>query len=173
MANGKFSGRVAGGLGLGRAVGALTGKVPVRPSNLIRSNTRPDSTIAESPSVGVTQGTSSNRLALSTYITKVGTTDEVYDGSRLWAKITLTLETAGPVAVGTRANLLPVLGGNGVLLDTDEPITLTISKGDKLYIAANAVSRVKIQIESFPWLEQIAGTVFNIMQRVGLGGLVR
>jgi hypothetical protein len=178
MANGKFPGRVA--TGLGRAVGALTGNAPMRsampparPSNLVRPSTRPDSTIAQSPSVGTTQGTSSNKLALSTYITKVGSTDEIYDGSRLWAKITVTLETAGPVAIGTRANLLPVLGGNGVLLDTDVPMTITISKGDKLYIAANAVSRVKIQIEAFPWLEQLAGTVHDIMTRVGLGGLLR
>ncbi len=171
MANGNPPGRVPISRGQGRSVGALTGRIAPPPTNLVRPATRPDSTIAQAPAVGTTQGTSSNRLALSTYITKVGSTDQIYDGSRLWAKITLTLETAGPVAIGTRANLLPVLGGNGVLLDTNEPITVTISKGDKLYIAANAVSRVKIQIEAFPWLEQLAGTVAGILNRFGIGGM--
>lgn len=123
---------------------------------------RPERSIAKGNPVGTTQGTSSNKTDVSTYITKVGETDVVYDGSRLWAKVTLTLETAGPVAAGTKQNLLPVLSGAGIVLDTDVPIAFTISKGNQLYIAANAVSRIKIQIESFPWVEQIAGTVAQV-----------
>ena len=123
---------------------------------------RPERSIAQGNPVGTTQGSSSNKTEVSTYITAVGKTDTIYDGSRLWARVTLTLETAGPVAAGTRQNLLPVLGGAGIVLDTDVPITFTISKGNQLYIAANAVSRVKIQIESLPWLEQIAGTVAQV-----------
>lgn len=138
---------------------------------------RPDRSIAKGNPVGTTQGASSNRTDLFTYITKVGGTDLLYDGSRLWAKITLTLETAGPVAIGNKQNLIPVLGGSGVLLDTDVPYEIVISKGTQLFIAANAVSRVKVKIEPLPWLEQISGTVTVVAQAASafaskfLGGL--
>lgn len=135
----------------------------VRPSSPLpvpgSAGQRPERSIAKGNPVGTTQGSSSNKTDLLTYITRVGVTDTLYDGSRLWAKVTLVLETAGPVAVGTKQNLFPVLGGAGILLDTDVPQELTISKGNQLFIAANAVSRVKVKIESLPWLEQIAGTV--------------
>lgn len=123
---------------------------------------RPDRSQAKGNAVGTTQGTSSNKTEASTYITKVGVTDTVYDGSRLWARVTLTLETAGPVSAGTKQNLLPVLGGAGITLDTGVDRVFTISKGNQLFIAANAVSRVKVVIESLPWLEQIAGTVAQV-----------
>lgn len=127
-----------------------------------RAGQRPNRDLATGMAVGTTQGSSSNKTEASTYITKVGSTDSIYDGSRLWARVTLTLETAGPVSAGTKQNLLPVLGGAGINLDTDIPREFTISKGNQLFIAADAVSRVSIQIESLPWLEQIAGTVAQV-----------
>lgn len=127
---------------------------------------RPERSIAQGNPVGTTQGSSSNKTDISTYITRVGKTDSLYDGSRLWAKVTLTLETGGPVVYGTKQNLQPVLGGAGAQLITDEPTEIVISKGNQLYIAAQTVSRVNVKIESLPWLEQIAGTVAIVSEGV-------
>ena len=56
----------------------------------------------------------------------------------------LTLENAGPVAVGTMSAITPVLSGKGELLETDVPRTFYIAKGTRLYIAATGVNRVKL-----------------------------
>src|SRR4051812_40410923 len=95
---------------------------------------RPDSTIASSPPVATTQGTAENRSEYSTLFTKVGTS-QIYDGSRIWAKITLELETAGPCAVGTKKDIAPVLSGKGMLIDSGRPQEFIISKGTRLFLA--------------------------------------
>jgi hypothetical protein len=105
-----------------------------------------------------------------TYLTQIGPlaagggTPVIYNGDRLWAKVTLTLETAGPVAVGQQANLFPVLGGAGVLLQTNIPRSFDVGKGNKLYIAATAVNRVSVLVEAYPWIESILIGVENIQQ---------
>jgi len=95
----------------------------------------------------------------NTLITQAGVTNGVppilYNGDRNWAKVTMILETAGPVAVSTRANFLPLLSGKGTLLTTDDPFTMTIAKGTRIWYAASSINRVKIIIEPLPWLEQI------------------
>lgn len=114
----------------------------------------------------VSQGKSDRQTETFTYFTTIGPqpnqggTPVLYNGDRLWANVTVTLETAGPVAVGTRSELFPVLSGKGVLLDTDVPKTFVIGKGySRLYIASTSINRVKVEIEPFPWIEQIAGGV--------------
>lgn len=102
------------------------------------------------------------RASATTYFTKVGPAVELYSGDRRWARVTVTLETAGPVAVGFVTNLTPVTSGKGVLLDTDVPMVFDIAKGNKLYIAATAVNRVKLQIQPYPWMEQITGLILDL-----------
>ncbi len=134
---------------------------------------RPNPSKATAPDPATNQGKSERRIAIQTWFTQVGGSQEVYPGDRLWARVTLTLETAGPVSVGQRARVTPVLGGNGVLLTTNVPMTFTISKGDTLYMAATSVNRVKVVVEAVPWLEQIAGTVDRVVdllaQALGIG----
>lgn len=79
----------------------------------------------------------------------------LYDADRMWAEVTLTLETAGPVAVGFSTNLVPVLGGSGRLLRTGQDTKLTVPQGATLYIAATAINRVSVIIQPYPFLEQM------------------
>lgn len=138
--------------------------------------TRPDRT---APSImtnpNSVPGASDTTTDITTYFTKVGVasgkqTPILYNGDRRWANVTLTLETAGPVAVGNRADLLPVLGGKGQLLQTGVPLTFIIGKGTRLYVVASAVSRVKVQIAPLPWLEDISSNVASIL--AGINSLV-
>jgi hypothetical protein len=100
------------------------------------------------------------KMSATTYFTRVTPTGDapvLYNADRLWARVRLTLETAGPVVVGFSSNLVPVLSGKGVLLRTGEETVFDVSRGNRLYIAATGVNRVSVVIESVPWLEQIAG----------------
>jgi hypothetical protein len=94
-----------------------------------------------------------------------------------WLQITMTLETAGPVAIGTRANILPVLSGAGRLLPTNVPIRFLLPRGDILYMSSNAVNRVSVQVEPFPFYDgllQAFGNLSTIMNGLagGIGGAV-
>lgn len=130
--------------------------------------TRPDPTVAQlSTSSMAPSPMGTDRTTDSfTYFTRASSATDaaviLYNGDRDWAKVTLLLETAGPVVVGTRAELAPVLGGSGRLLRTDIPVELTIAKGTRIYILATAVNRVAVTIEPWPWLEQISSYVARI-----------
>jgi hypothetical protein len=106
-----------------------------------------------------------SRTEIYTHFTRVGGTELLYSAEN-WVRVTLLLETAGPVSIGTMASLTPVLGGAGILLDTDVPFQAVFGKGNRLYSAAETINRVKVVIEPIPWLEQIDMDV----QR--LGGIV-
>jgi hypothetical protein len=112
-----------------------------------------------------TPGAGDRQTEIYTYVTVAGLplngqTPILYNADRAWANVTLTLENAGPVAVGTRADLFPVLSGKGELLITDVPMTFTIAKGySRLYIAATALNRVKVQIAPFAWIEEVNGSI--------------
>jgi hypothetical protein len=127
-------------------------------------------TIAQSPEPADTPGGSDHRTFVDTYFTKVPVvgqaTDIIYNGDRTWAKITLTLETAGPVAVGNMSAIAPVLSGKGQLLETDVPTVFFIGQGTRLYVSAAGVNRVKRVIEPVPWLETIAGLVKGVVGAV-------
>ena len=124
-------------------------------------------TVAQSPKPADTTGGSENRSFIDTYFTKAPVdgqaTDIIYNGDRLWAKVTLTLETAGPVAVGNSSSITPVLSGKGQLLETDVPTIFFIAKGTRMYVAASGINRVKRIVEPVPWLETIAGLVGTLI----------
>lgn len=95
-----------------------------------------------------------------TYFTQpTGVTRELFT-AEFWLRATLTLETAGPVAVGTRQEIAPVLSGKGIILTTDIPVPFVLSRGDRLYIAAESINRVKIVREPLP-----GGEIFDLLQR--------
>lgn len=125
---------------------------------------------ATAPLPSVTLGGGATRSKYNTYITQPPAPGQqpraIYEGDRLWAVVTLTLETAGPVAVSDMPNLFPVLSGKGLLLPTGQPMQFKIAKGTRLYVAATAVNRIKVQIDPVPWLEQIAGTLMLIAGKV-------
>lgn len=108
-------------------------------------------------------GAVENKLKISTFFTIAGTTQNLYNGDRLWAKVTLTLETAGPVSVGEQNNLQPVLSGNGQLLQTGQPTVFNVAKGNILYVASTSTNRIGVVVEAYPWLEMITGTVASML----------
>lgn len=91
---------------------------------------------------------------IKTYFTNRLRTQLLYTAED-WVRITMRLETAGPVSVGTDQDLGPVLGGSGRLLPVGDDITFTLPRGDMLYIIAAAANRVSYQVEPIPWLQQI------------------
>lgn len=127
--------------------------------------------VAQSPEPADTTGGSEHRTQVDTYFTRVPVagepTDIVYNGDMVWAKITLTLETAGPVAVGNLSSIIPALSGRGQLLETDVPTVFFIAKGTRLYITATGVNRVKRVVEPIPWLETITGLVSSLLRGAG------
>ena len=128
-----------------------------------------DRTRAQAPQPAVAIGSGEVKTFISTYLTSVPVIGEhtpiIYNGDRMWARVTLVLETAGPVAVGQMAELTPVLSGKGMLLQTGVPVTFTIDKGTRLYVAATGINRIKVVVEPVPYLEVITGT---LMRMVGL-----
>ena len=102
-----------------------------------------------------------------TYFTNADGRSKLLYSAEGWVRIELALETAGPVSVGTRENLTPVLTGLGILLEPDgEPVEFVMPKGDRLYIAAESINRVKFIVEPIPWLQQILGELQS-----GFGGI--
>lgn len=91
-----------------------------------------------------------------TYFTKASSAAaQLYTGDRPWAQVTVTLETAGPVAVAFKQNFVPVLSGKGTLIKTGQPKTFTVPKGKVLWIASTSVNRVSVTVEPFAWFEQM------------------
>ena len=107
-----------------------------------------------------------NHTDIYTYFTRptTGKSELLYSAEE-WVRIWLSLETAGPVAVSTRQEIVPVLSGLGILLD-DRPREFLLPKGDRLYIAAESVNRVKFQVEVIPYLQKIL-----MQMESGLGGV--
>lgn len=124
-----------------------------------------DRTVASVASPQAQTGAGDNRTQIYTYLTKLpekGQAAVLYNGDRLWAKITLVLQTAGPVAVGQQQGIVPVLGGQGALLTTGQPYETVIAKGSRLYIAANGINRIAVKVEPLPWLEQITALIGQV-----------
>lgn len=133
-------------------------------------------TIATAPAPQATPGKADDRILIYTFLTKI-TTDKaavLYNGDSIWRKLTLTLETAGPVAVGQLADITPVLSGKGQLLTTGTPTTFNIAKGDRLYVASTSVNRISVVSEALPWMENITGIITSILGQLGgtLGGIL-
>ncbi len=127
--------------------------------------------MAQSIAPAAVPGRGQDRVSAYTFFTSAPIpgqqTTILYNGDRLWTQVTMTLETAGPVAIGQQADLEPVLGGKGQLLATGVPTTLNVAKGDRIYIVASGVNRVKVKIEAYPWLESITGMVARVAALLG------
>ena len=86
-------------------------------------------------------------------------------------RVRLMLETAGPVAIGTRDDVAPPLSGKGILLPGGNvEVTIVLNKGDRLYSASTALNRVRFIAEPIPWMEQVSsmiGSVLNLLRRKG------
>lgn len=125
---------------------------------------RPDRVQAAAPAAVVNAGEGQYQSDLYTLLTQVGIpagkgVPILYNGDRKWAQVTLTLETAGLVAVGTRADLTPLQSGKGYTLIPNVPKTFTVGKGTRIYYIASAVNRVTVSVEPVPWLEEITATL--------------
>lgn len=96
------------------------------------------------------------RTEIYTYFTRANGETELLYSAENWVRIKLTLETAGPVAVGTSANLSPVLSGRGRLLDTNTEFEAYVPKGTRVSIVSETVNRVSVTVEPVPWLEQLS-----------------
>jgi len=110
---------------------------------------------------------------ISTFIARPpinGQLPVLYNGDRQYAQVILTLETAGPVAVGTKQQLLPVLSGKGALLETGEPTSFFLAKGNRLWVASTSINRIKVVVQPVPWLEQFAGILGLIAYRLDKHG---
>lgn len=83
-----------------------------------------------------------------------------------WIRVTLRLETGGPVVIGHLSNLRPTTSGKGRLLPSDEDIIVDLSPTSKLFIAAEGVERVGVHITSLPGL----GMVLDAIMGMGGGG---
>jgi hypothetical protein len=140
-----------------------TGPAATTPTSKLGPIAPPDRNIATAPAPQADQGKAEVRTFAQTYFTKVlSDTQILYNGDRQWAKVTLTLETAGPVAWGVVQKLSPTLSGKGILLETDEPTEIVIPKGNRLYIVTASVNRIKVQVEALPWYEQITARLGQI-----------
>lgn len=76
-----------------------------------------------------------------------------------WTKVTVELETAGPVAIGTRQQLDPVASGRGAMLSTDQPFEMLLGPNTRLYYAATGIHRVTIKVEAIPWMQSIYAAI--------------
>jgi hypothetical protein len=128
----------------------------IPPGNKAAQNAMPAAPRVVSPQI-----TNSVKQDIYTYLTDSSDEQTLYTGDQEWTTLTLTLETAGPVAVSTRQGIRPVLSGKGILLPTGVPMTFQLSKGNKLYIAATGVNRVKVMVEQTAWAQQILGAVIG------------
>jgi hypothetical protein len=93
-----------------------------------------------------------------TIFTKAGDTQLIYSATN-WVRIQLFLEDAGPVSFGTRQQIGPALSGKGCLLPTSEWVEFFLAKGDRLFLVAEGINRVKFICEQIPWLEQVLRAV--------------
>jgi hypothetical protein len=95
---------------------------------------------------------------LRTFLTLAGQITQLVPAQRSWVKGTFILETAGPVEISTSSQW-QFLNGQGMTLITDQPITVTLPRGTNLYVQSGSSNRVRYQVEPYPWLEQITGSV--------------
>jgi hypothetical protein len=115
---------------------------------------------------GETPGALQNaRTDLYTYFTQIGDSRLLYSADR-WVTVRLTLETAGPVDIGTAANITPVLSGKGRSLITGVEFETRLAKGSRLYITAQSINRVLVTIEPIPWMEQISNEIILVGQGI-------
>ena len=102
------------------------------------------------------------RINMYTYFTiPDGDQHRFYDAAT-WARVRLTLETAGPVGVSQRKDISPVLSGKSRLLPIGEEIEFDMTPGTRLYIVSDTVNRVSVVIQPIPWLETITAEIGRV-----------
>ena len=106
------------------------------------------------------------KTRMFTYFTEAGETKLLYTAEG-WIKARLILENAGPVTVGTDQNITPVLSGKGRILPTGTEVEFYLSRGDRLFIAAEGVNRVSFTVDPVPFLGSIEAALDAI------AGLIR
>lgn len=112
-----------------------------------------------------------------------GTDSQVlYAGDRRFAQVTATLTNEGKQAsVGTRTTFsalagFPAMaegagqsdGGQAQPLLQNIPVTIVISNGSSLYVAADVGATISVVVEPMPWLEEFLAlwtTVLEIVTR--------
>ena len=99
------------------------------------------------------------RTEIYTYFTRPNGQTELLYSAESWVRLKLTLETAGPVAVGHSAALQPTLSGRGRLLDTGTEFEAYLPRGTRIYVISETVNRVSVTVEPIPWLEQISNEI--------------
>lgn len=151
-----------------------TNRPPNRPGSMSpvapQALARPNPGIATAAPLG-NVGEGEHSTDAFTLITQVGPSSDgkprqIYNGDRRWVRVTMTLETAGIVVWGTRAQLGALASGTGNELQTNQPVSVVIAKGTRIYYLASAVNRVAIQIEPLPWLERITADVSSMVARI-------
>lgn len=103
------------------------------------------------------------------FTTTIGETFKFYTVNRD-VRVTLILQTAGPVVVSTRAQVTPVQTGLGLTLVPLQPVTFALPRGSSLYYGASSVQRVSVIVEPIPWANTIAGKIDNVANAVGQVG---
>jgi len=103
--------------------------------------------------------------AYEIFTTTLGASVPFYSADQ-WIRLKVTLETAGPVSIGFRPSILPVLSGKGRLLTTDQEWEVFLPKGTRCYYAAESVNRLSVTIEPIPWMEQLGMEIRRVAQGV-------
>lgn len=104
-----------------------------------------------------------------TYLAKppvAGQLPILYNADRQQTQLILELEGAGPVAISTKQQILPVLSGKGALLKTGQRTPFYLAKGQRLYVAASSINRISVTIQPIPWLEQITGLLGRLVSTI-------
>lgn len=130
---------------VGRISAEMTGK------NKELGRALPDSKGAETPKQLQTY-----RTWVTTFFTLGSIESELLYSAENWVRIRVSLQTAGPVAIGTVSEIVPVLSGKGIILDPDnDPWEAVLPKGARVYIASETVNRIDVTVDPIPWLEQM------------------
>jgi len=114
----------------------------------------------------MSQSTPANDLRSDVYtiFTKAGGTKLILSVP-YWSKLTFRLESAGPVAIGTREDLQPVNSGKGRLLPTGADVVVTVPPNNRVYMASTSMNRVSIQVETFPFLGAILTQLISLVEK--------
>ena len=142
-------------------------------NTMAQSNKEAQRALPDSKGGEVPKQLQTYRTEVYSIFTEPTATSQLIYSAENFVVIELLLETAGPVAVGTSAQIAPVLSGKGVLLVPGVPYRRQLAKGVRFYITSETVNRVSLAIDPVPWLEQIdqdlvahqssiAGAVFRV-----------
>jgi hypothetical protein len=142
----------------------------------ILSRTQPDAIQRSTPVTKETADLGTTfKTDMYTYFTQATGQTTLVFSAETWVKIRLLLETAGPVSIGWRENLGPVLSGQGRLLPTGLEVWFAMPPGQRLYFASNTVDRVSVVVERIPFGQQILHQIGEVPGAIAaaLAGLFR